>query len=92
MQRESRRAQDINIHDAGSWATCHVIQALPGTRGQGLGRVGIQTKLPPHQHILEFQSDTGCEGALGVITPVSPGDQTDVTLTPLSLCRGNGLM
>ena len=66
-------------------------EALPRTRGLCLGRVvGTQTTSTQH-NILEFQSGK-CEGALGVITPDSPGDQTDVTLTLLSLCRGNGLM
>ena len=92
-QREQESAtQDINIHDAGSWDTCHVTEALSRTRGLCLGRVmGTQTTSTQH-NILEFQSGKCEEGALSVITPDSPGDQTNVTLTLLSLCRGNGLM
>ena len=53
--------------------------------------MGTQTTSTQH-NILEFQSGKCEESALGVITPDSPGDLTDVTLTLLSLCRGNGLM
>ena len=53
--------------------------------------MGTQTTSTQH-NILEFQSGKCEEGALGVITPGSLGDLTNVTLTLLSLCRGNGLM